>query len=595
MLTLGNPRYAVGNSAAWGALLGAVFFLFVFGVRILKPTYIEWQLSDDPAHLYLGWEYFRHESWQFPFGKVLGYGTPEGSSIFYTDSIPLCALFFKCVRWALPEPFQYTGLWILICYVLQGAFGWCLSALTTESARSRLLMTGFFVLSPSLLERSNRHISLMSHWLILAALYLALEGREAFQQRHPKLNWAWAWGAVVVVSGLVHLYICLMVVVIYASAVVVFLGRHRWRSVRAYGSAALPMLALGLALYLEGGFVVGAGGWVTSDYLFSLFSMNLLSPLAPVYFDRPESVAHVSYFLSSHRTPNAGYHEGFNYLGLGTLALLLIALVTTVITTIDAHSNEPAVTTRHDDVRAPVIATGVACLVLAFLSLSNEVKLGPEVIFRYHYGRTLQHYADIFRSSGRFFWPMGYLLLWLALSSLGRIAKHRHRWSMMILNWTFVLQVLDLSQFVKHFAWSERPAVHFDTPFRSDFWRQTVPHYRSVFYAPAGDETYYIPLGVMTAPKAIGINVVFKPRSDPDGDHGENERIEQDLRAGQLRARTLYVFKDRALLRRLENKLPKEKYIVREVDGFGVAASYPKSDSLEFSATSPMVAKNPIR
>jgi len=56
-------RDAGGNSAFVGALVGLVFFVCVFGVRILDPTYIAWQLHDDPAHLYLGWEYFRHESW----------------------------------------------------------------------------------------------------------------------------------------------------------------------------------------------------------------------------------------------------------------------------------------------------------------------------------------------------------------------------------------------------------------------------------------------------------------------------------------------------------------------------------------------------
>ena len=53
-------REAVGNSAFVGALVGLTFFVCVFGVRILDPTYIAWQLHDDPAHLYLGWEYFRH-------------------------------------------------------------------------------------------------------------------------------------------------------------------------------------------------------------------------------------------------------------------------------------------------------------------------------------------------------------------------------------------------------------------------------------------------------------------------------------------------------------------------------------------------------
>ena len=42
-----------------GALLGALIFLLLYGVRVLDPTSVDWILnnpSPDPAQHYLGWE-----------------------------------------------------------------------------------------------------------------------------------------------------------------------------------------------------------------------------------------------------------------------------------------------------------------------------------------------------------------------------------------------------------------------------------------------------------------------------------------------------------------------------------------------------------
>ena len=80
--------------------------------------------QDDPATHFLGWHFFRNEPWHLPLGLNWAYGMEMSSSIVYTDSIPLLALIFKPFSNYLPTLFQYTGLWILICFALQGTFGW---------------------------------------------------------------------------------------------------------------------------------------------------------------------------------------------------------------------------------------------------------------------------------------------------------------------------------------------------------------------------------------------------------------------------------------------------------------------------------------
>ena len=84
-----------------GALLGAVCFTGVYGVRVLDPAYDDWLLAGDMdlRQHYIGFCHFRQSRWQFPIGLIETLSYPMSMSVIYTDSIPLLAV------WIL------TGLW----------------------------------------------------------------------------------------------------------------------------------------------------------------------------------------------------------------------------------------------------------------------------------------------------------------------------------------------------------------------------------------------------------------------------------------------------------------------------------------------------
>ena len=107
-----------------GALLGVLVFLAVYGVRVLDPTSVDWilnSLSPDPAQHYLGWELFRRSPVHLPYiGANYNAVYPFRTSVLFTDSLPLAALFFKLLGGILPTRFQYFGWWGLLCYALQG-------------------------------------------------------------------------------------------------------------------------------------------------------------------------------------------------------------------------------------------------------------------------------------------------------------------------------------------------------------------------------------------------------------------------------------------------------------------------------------------
>ena len=96
-------------------LLGCALYLFLYGRYRLYFGHVNWiySIGRDPLQHQLGWEFFRNEPWKFPLGSIDNYGYPIGTSVFYLDSIPLFAFFFKLFSPWLGSQFQYFGIWEL--------------------------------------------------------------------------------------------------------------------------------------------------------------------------------------------------------------------------------------------------------------------------------------------------------------------------------------------------------------------------------------------------------------------------------------------------------------------------------------------------
>ncbi len=290
-----------------GALIGGTFLAWLTGTRPLDPTGIDWIMKGDWVPHYFGWHYFRAEPWHWPPGTIHGYYAPLGSSIGLTDSIPLAAYLLKPLAPLLPQPFQYLGLWLLSCFVLQGALAARLVGRWTPSPVLQALGGALFVLMPTLLARIG-HAALCAHWLILWALLVA--SRDPSQRFRPA-----AWGALGLASGLTQPYLAAMVLPILAAAALA----------KTTVAATTRVMALGWAVaatvfgwWLSGLFVLQGEGSLAGGGL-GYYSMNLLAPISPFGWSAvlPE-------------LPIAGdgqAYEGFQYLGLGVLLLIAVAAV----------------------------------------------------------------------------------------------------------------------------------------------------------------------------------------------------------------------------------------------------------------------------
>jgi len=123
------------NLPVWLSILTGVFaFVGITGGRILRTGYTDWLMEEiDAGTNFLGWQFFRHTPiFQFPLGAIPSFGTDMGNTVVHTDSIILFAFLFKPFSSLLPHTFQFVGLWILCCFVLQAFFAYKLLAYFTQ-------------------------------------------------------------------------------------------------------------------------------------------------------------------------------------------------------------------------------------------------------------------------------------------------------------------------------------------------------------------------------------------------------------------------------------------------------------------------------
>ena len=107
----------------FSSIIGFIFFIFIVGLDIVNFNNIYWLIDcpiicDAQQHI-LGWLFFKETNLlQFPLLKNTSFGLYTGSSLIYTDSLPILAIFFKFFNSILDFQFQYFGLWVLISFIL---------------------------------------------------------------------------------------------------------------------------------------------------------------------------------------------------------------------------------------------------------------------------------------------------------------------------------------------------------------------------------------------------------------------------------------------------------------------------------------------
>lgn len=343
----------------------------------------------DAAQHVSGWLFFAQDRWHFPllFTDHLNY--PEGISIAFTDSIPLAALLFKIFHSFLPINFNYIGLWHAFAYTTQAISAtFFIRALGRKSLFSALIASLFALAWPTLTWRIG-HTSLITHSLIIFSLAYYFLART--QQILPSTAFNFLIG-LIFIALLVHPYLFALCFSILCA----FLGEQYFSGQPIF--LQIKRLCLSLILILFAFFIFGYIGNSISADGFDFFSMNLAAPFCGGQF------IHCSFDATG------GQYEGFQYFGLGFLLLLSTFFYLTLNPL--SHLSTPPWHQIYIDHRTLLL---VFCCLFIF-ALSNKIYVGNFKLLHYPITEKIDEIANIFRSSGRFFWPISYTILFSTLA-----------------------------------------------------------------------------------------------------------------------------------------------------------------------------------
>lgn len=510
-------------------LFGLLAFLFIYS-EVLNPTYVGWLLSagPDPVQHYIGWLMYRQADWTWPLGLANNYGYPFGIPITYTDSIPLLAIFFKIFKGLLPANWQYFGFWIALCFILQGIFAYLLLRIKLNRPSLAVLGSIIFILSPIMLFRLGGHFALGGHWLILWGLYLLL-------RKHQNLHWL-NWSGLLVLSLLVHPYLLFMNA---------FLMLADWlhlviiqKSVRWPRTIIMASLQIGLVYLVAYGLGLFAIGQATAPG-YGDFSMNLNALINPLGWSRLFSDLPIINYQA----------EGFNYLGAGVLGLLIISACVFIKNKV------------YQNLKFNNWPLWLVVILLTIISVSQIVVFNSTILFTWPLSDNLQNnFFGLFRSSGRFFWPVFYLIVLVAFYAIRKI---NFKISLFLLLLAIGLQIFDLSSKLISRSQEFVNQVHYNTVLLSGLDEIGANNYRHIVFMPVISHRNYMDFVIYAATHQMTINDGYFAR--PIAGLEEELTRQMDLiKAGQPAVDTLYVFSRNVDI--LSANIDQTKHLITTID-----------------------------
>ncbi len=436
------------------ALLGGIAFVLIYGVKILNPLYTDWLLTGgDPSQHYLGWEFFRRSDWYFPLGLTDQLAYPLKTSVIYTDSIPIFAVFFKLFRSILPQQFQYFGIWGLLCFVLQGYYA--AKILGERSSSKTVILAGsiFFIVSPIMVFRMYYHTALAAHWLILLAIYFYFKHEKEYRDIFKPVM---QWGILGILIGSIHLYFVPMCGAILLGYILCSIWKERKIRIRFFYPGISFSVGLFLTVYLLGGFSSGAD---TGTNNLGLFSFNLNAFLNPMSY----STLLKNTSLWDWPFYTQGQYEGFSYLGMGIILLCACGIVLMIRNIF--RRRKPSVYQ---------IMTVLMSVGLIVMAASPTITWNDKLLLQLPYSSTIYKYWGIFGSCGRMAWPVVYFLMIFGITSIGNMKWKRKEISNVIIILACLVQVIDLSGqlYKRHENYSKK--VVYQSPLAGTVWDDII-------------------------------------------------------------------------------------------------------------------------
>jgi len=490
----------LSGAALWAVvavMMGFLNTLSLMGIPGLDPTNISW-LRGDTATYYIAWAAYRAEStWRWPLTWTDRLGYPLGISMSWFDPVPIMAILLRPFSGFLPATFQYLGIYTCISFSLQAWFSLRLAACLFRGRMVFRLVTAVLLVgSPIVTMRIISHYAVASHWLMIACLYYYFrdtEGRRAER-------WLLPFAVVIFVAGGVNPYVAVFCLLIAGAGVLRLMLERRatWTHATVF---SLLLLATLVGSYVVFGLLVPGTRTAYAIGGFDFYSMNLLSPINPAPFK--------SILLPTLPFATRGQYEGYNYLGLGVIGLLLLNAV--------GRPRGSAQTLRLTPRSLPLLVLSVLCFAAA---VSPRITLGPWTIAHIELPALAKAVVAAIHCAGRFFWPVHYLIILLAVVLTYRNWPSPTRELLLI--GALVVQTADLVPLRSRVrsVYDRRPA----SPLVSPVWRDLRSSHERLIVLPAwqcgsgtpGGREGFRKFGLLAVAQGLQTNSYYAARYGPE-------------------------------------------------------------------------------
>jgi hypothetical protein len=532
------------------AILGTISFFCVVGWSFLNPTNTYSFSQSDPNQHHLGWEFFRWSPWAFPIGLNPNFGLNPASTIVFSDSIPLLAIAFKTISHLLPEHFQYLGLWTLTCFCLQSIFAWKLISLFSNNVLFKITASFFISLAPIFLVRIGLHTSLLSHFLILNAIYLNLQK----DKKSSNLNWT-----LLLTGGcLIHFYLFFIICILWLANSLdrfIFFSNAK-RRILLLNSLPCILFPL-IALFLAGYFVGNSTHIINGGY--GNYASNLLGIMQGYDW------SNLKLPKGSLSTPSR--FESFNYLGAGILFLIPFAIVSNV---------KKYLLLKHSFFERPFFY--LSLFFLTSIAITNQIHIGQYVI-SFPLPEFILNFLNLFRSSGRLFWPIYYVIIIGVLYGIWK--GFSPRTSILLVIFALSVQIIDSAP-----GWRPLQKSFTNTNnispierFPNAFWNNIQNQYKKILVVmPQNtfDENWnWIPIAQLASIKKMGTNSAYLARVAPAINRPiGNEKLDKLTNRGIYDFDSLYILDPQKVLPVLSQAVNGQDLIAKIDDFYIYAPNY---------------------
>lgn len=384
-------RFPLKSNGAAGLFLSGLFGLLF--IMILTPhgflagTSSYWQTQvEDIGQYQSGFTAYVRSPWSLPLLAIPSINWPTGTVVTFVDAIPALALPWKVLASIFSMPENPFGFWLMLCFVLQGVGAWYVAR---QLRPNNWLVLGFIVVlcvwMPSLAARMG-HLSLQAHFILLFALGLY------FRTRNEGRTLVWPWTILIVGAFYVNFYLTAMAIgIMVACSLDLYVKTGHKLGLYLH---AIPIVIVAFTIPPLLG---TAFGKAVPDTGFGFYSMNLLSP-----------IGYGNILILPFYKPGPGQYEGYNYLGLGLIIACLCAFM---------------IRSNRENGSFHLIGRCLVYVMTLFIiySLSNQVYMSDINIIRWSFPKFMNPIFEAFRSSGRFFWPVSYFIIFAVALKLSRV------------------------------------------------------------------------------------------------------------------------------------------------------------------------------